>query len=92
MTIDKREMVNIPKIWVILLLPLIVGIIGGALSSSYGIGRYANQVEINTKRLDIVEKNKVDNDKFTLIENSLDRIESKIDQHLLQSTKPVLTR
>jgi hypothetical protein len=92
MTIDKRDKVTIPKWAIIVILPLIFGLIGGGLSSMFALGRSANQIEVNTKRLDVVEESKVDNTEFKIIENSLIRIENKLDQHLLVPTKSIPIR
>jgi hypothetical protein len=82
MTIDKREVITIPKWLVIVLIPIIMGSIGGFAVGRFDAGRNSKQIEVNTKRLDVVERNKVDMETFKVIEGSLQRIEDKLDKHI----------
>jgi Sec-independent protein translocase protein TatA len=88
MTIDKRDQITLPKWLVIIVIPIIVGGFSGLASSMYSLGGAVKQIEINTKRLDIVEGEIVTQAEITKIDNSLGRIENKLDLHLLQPTIP----
>lgn len=86
MTIDKREMITIPKWLVIVLVPLILGGIGGFASSMYTMGGYTKQVEINQKAIEKIETIKADKEVTNTILNniysSLHTIEKKLDDHV----------
>jgi len=82
MTIDKREVITIPKWLMVIIIPLVMGGLGGYAMNRYNSGKQEKQIEINTKRLDLVETNKVDINEFRMIEESLGRIERKLDGHI----------
>lgn len=78
MTIDKKEVIKIPVWLAVLLIPAIMGSAGWFIVS----GKYRNQVEINTGRLDKVEANKVNQTEFLIIQTQLNRIEDNNKQQL----------
>jgi hypothetical protein len=82
MTLNKADVITIPKWLVIVIIPLVLGGIGGYATSRFDKGRQEKQIEVNTKRLDVVESNKVDREQFIMIENTLTRIENKLDSHI----------
>jgi hypothetical protein len=91
MTIDKREVITIPKWLVILFVPLIFGGVGGFATGSFGRGQVVKQVEVNTKRLDSVEKDKIGQGEMSMLKTQLDRIETrqarieeKLDKHIIK--------
>jgi hypothetical protein len=81
MTINKSDVVTLPKWLIIIIIPIMLGSIGYA-ASRFAAGKQDKQIEVNTKRLDVVESNKIDRVQFEMIENSLIRIESKLDGHI----------
>jgi hypothetical protein len=86
MTLDRKDIITIPKWLVIILVPFILGAMGGLITGSYNVGVKSNQIEINTKRLDVVEKEKADKDTYNKllddIHGSLNRIETKLEAHI----------
>jgi hypothetical protein len=82
MTIRKTDVITLPKWLVILILPLLIGGMGGYASSSFSRGAQAKQIEVNTKRLEVVETDKADMALYKTIEKSLTRIEGKLDAHI----------
>jgi hypothetical protein len=82
MTVNRKDVITIPKWLVIVLIPIVMGSVGGFAASRFNYGKNEKQIEVNTKRLDVVEQNKVDNARFVIIENSLNRIEDKLDRHI----------
>lgn len=89
MTINKKDTITIPKWLLMLLIPVLVGGVSGLITSSFTLGKNSKQIEINTKRLDMVESDKVNLKQFSMIEKSLERIENKLDLHLMQPTSPI---
>jgi hypothetical protein len=101
MTIDKKHVVTIPVWLLVLILPILISGIVGYAASRYNSGATERQVDINTGRLDNVEKDKVDNGEFDMlkdqlnrietktdrIETKVDRVETKVDEHLRSSSK-----
>ena len=99
MVIDKREQITLPKWLVILVVPLLVGAIGGAITGSYNSGARDKQVEINTGIINThsEEIKTIKDEMFTKedgseIKSTLRDINNKLDQHLLQPTKPVIAK
>ena len=97
MTIDRKETISIPKWLLLLAIPTIMGVFGSLLSSAVAKGSLGKQVEVNTLRLDKVEKNKVNTIEFEMVKEllveikgenkqQLTRIESKLDDHIKQGT------
>jgi len=89
MTLDRRETINIPKWLVIVAIPILLGGVGGYATSRYSAGKQEKQIEVNTKRLDVVESNKVNYKEFELVLEGIDRIEQnqtrlegKLDDHI----------
>ena len=93
MTVDRKETISIPKWLLLLAIPTIMGVFGGLLSSAVAKGTYQNQVNVNTKRLDNVEKDKVNVIEFEIVKDilietktdnkqQLNRIENKLDTHI----------
>jgi len=82
MTLDKNDIITLPKWLVILVLPMIVSAI-----ISFGLFRAnaaqqeekVNNVVITTNEL---KQNKVDRNEFIMIQNQLNRIEGKVDTHM----------
>lgn len=97
MTIDKKEVITIPKWLLLLVIPAITGIFGSLLYSAVTKGSYQRQVDVNTLRLDKVEANKVNVIEFKIItdmlteiktedKQQLTRIENKLDDHIAKGT------
>lgn len=81
MTLDKNDVITLPKWLVILVLPMIVSAI-----ISFGLFR-ANAAKTEEKVSNVVnvtnelKQTKVDRNEFIIIQNQLNRIESKVDAH-----------
>jgi hypothetical protein len=89
MTIDKRQMVHIPQ-WILsfalpIMISAVIGLASGMFAAGRATGSVTTQVVVNTKRLDEVEKSKVTPAEILHINNSLERIETK-----LSPTRPVI--
>lgn len=97
MTIDRRDTINIPKWLFILIIPLILGGVGGIVTSSYTLGGKIKelevvsnsvkdaQIEIQLLKINGIEdlrKTKADKEMINRIEGSLLRIETKLDNHI----------
>ena len=85
MTINRNEVITIPKWILVILIPILATAI-----TSYGVfkGQTAKQDEklMNQEReITHIEATKVSRDEFLMLQNQLNRIESKLDQHV---TKP----
>ena len=82
MTVDRNEVITIPKWILVVLLPLTVTAV-----TSFGIFRSqsAKQDEklLNQeKKITYIETSKVNREEFIMLKEQLNRIESKIDKHL----------
>lgn len=71
MTINKSETVNIPKIWVIVVLPLLVGGVSGLVTSSFKMGQKSQQIETVVKSIDDLKKDKVSSEAFILLKEDI---------------------
>jgi len=78
MTIDKRETINIPKFWFVLILPLLIGGIGGYATSRASNARQEEKV-LNLEKT--VEK-KANQAEFEMVCIQLNRIEEKLDKRM----------
>lgn len=82
MTVDKKEVITIPKWLVIWISPAIVSII-------IGYGAYKT-FSANIETIQIMQKDqikqlqdsKIDRNEFNIILQQLDKIEKKLDQHI----------
>jgi len=89
MTINKKDTVNLPKWLVILLFPLIIGGLGGLATSMYSAGRTSKQIEINTILIKDVQTEKANKEDLIKVENTLIRIETKLDNHITNTRNGV---
>ena len=82
MTIDKKEVITLPKWLIVLVLPMLVsGLVAyGAISSWKG--SYENKVETNELQIQRLDERKVDRNEFNQLLNTLNRIENKLDNHI----------
>jgi hypothetical protein len=78
MTIDKKEVITIPKWLVIVMVPLTLGLIGGYSSSKFMAGKR----DADITHLQQQVQNKVDRNEIQMIQEALTRIESKLDKHI----------
>ena len=85
MTIDKREVITIPKWIILIVLPIVIGGIGGYATSRFNAGKMESQFNYTQKRVDIMEQTKVDRNEFNQIEKLLIRIDTKLDDHIKDS-------
>ena len=81
MTINRNDVITIPKWLVIILLPMLIAGI-----TSYGFYRANNakmEEKINSQEKVVIklDNNKVSTAEFKMMQNQLDRIENKLDQH-----------
>ena len=86
MTIDKKDIITLPKWLVILVFPMIIsGIMTLSLVSLYagGLKEKVEKTEIDVRDLD---QSKVDRNEATQMLNSLNRIETKLDSYILKNT------
>ena len=78
MTIDKREVITIPKWIILIVLPIVIGGIGGYATSRFNAGKSETRINYLEKTID----NKVDRNEFQQIEKLLIRIDGKLDDHI----------
>lgn len=78
MTISKSEVITIPKWLVIVLFPILIGGIAGFAASKASAAKTETRVEVLQKD---VEK-KANQTEFMIIQNQLNRMESKLDKHI----------
>jgi hypothetical protein len=78
MTIDKTSVIRIPTWIITLATPIVVSITVAIISYNVSFAKTAKQVEVNTKVLDA----KVSTAEFELIQQQLNRIENKLDNHI----------
>ena len=84
MTIDKKEVITLPKWLVILVLPMLVsGLVAYGAMSSWK-GSYENKVETNEIQIQKLDEKKVDRNEYNQLLNTLNRIENKLDNHISQ--------
>ena len=82
MTLDKNDIITLPKWLVIVVLPMIVSAI-----ISFGLFR-ANAAKQEEKVSNVInvtnelKQTKVDRNEFIMIQNQLNRIESKVDRYI----------
>jgi len=82
MTVDKKEVITLPKWLVILVLPMLVsGLVAYGAMSSWK-GTYENKVETNEVQIQRLEEKKVNRDEYNQLINTLNRIENKLDNHI----------
>ena len=87
MTIDKREMIQIPRFWVIIAAPLLVALLTSLLTVTTAKAKMETRLtyqEQETKRL---FETKTDRTENALILRSLERIEKKLDDHIANGKK-----
>ena len=84
MTVDKKEVITLPKWLVILVLPMLVsGLVAYGAMSSWK-GSYENKVETNEIQIQKLDEKKVDRNEYNQLLNTLNRIENKLDNHISQ--------
>lgn len=82
MTLDKNDIITLPKWLVIVVLPMVVSAI-----ISFGLFR-ANAAQQEEKVNNVInvtnelKQNKVERNEFIMIQNQLNRIEEKVDAHM----------
>lgn len=82
MTINKSEVITLPKWLVILVLPMIISLV-----TAYGLFR-ANSARVDEKLISTkqellrIDNSKASKDEFNLVKEQLNRIEKKIDDHM----------
>ena len=84
MTVNRNDVITIPKWLVIWLLPMLIAGI-----TSYGFYRANNakleeKIASQEKTVIKIENNKVSTGEFKMMQGQLDRIETKLDQHITE--------
>ena len=84
MTIDKKDVITLPKWLVILVLPMLVsGLVAfGAISTWKG--SYETKASRNEAEIQKLYDQKTDRNEMNLLINTLNRIENKLDAHISQ--------
>ena len=85
MTIEKDKYVKIPVWLVAVVLPLLIASITTYATNRASNAKLDKQVEINTQKWDELPAyldKKVDRTEFIIIQNQLNRIEEKLDNHI----------
>lgn len=82
MTIDKKEVITIPRWWVILFAPMLVaGIVAYGTMNAWK-GSYEETARRNNEEIQKLYEQKCDRNEMNLLLNTLDRIENKLDTHI----------
>jgi len=87
MTVNRNEVVTIPKWLVIVLLPMLIA---GITSFGFFKANNAKQEEKmmqTEKTLLRIDDTKVDAKEFKMLQDQLNRIENKLDQHISNNPK-----
>lgn len=82
MTIDKKEVITLPKWLVILVLPGLVSALVAYGAWSSWKGSTDTESQRNKQDIQKLYDQKADRSENTLIMNSLERIEKKLDDHI----------
>lgn len=82
MTIDKKEIITLPKWLVIVLLPSIISAIVTLSMVSLYAGGITEKVKKSESEIELLNKNKFDRNEANLMLNSLNRIENKLDSYI----------
>lgn len=82
MTIDKKEVITLPKWLVILVLPMLVSAIVAFGAISAWKGSYETKAERNEHEIQKLYDQKTDRTEMNILLNTLNRIENKLDSHI----------
>lgn len=82
MTINKEDVITLPKWLVIVVLPMTVSAIISFGVFKAGAAKQEEKVSNIENVTDKLEREKVDRNEFTLIQSQLNRIEEKVDAHM----------
>lgn len=82
MTIDKREVITIPKWLVIVVLPMIISGLVAFGSISTWKGSIETKTSRNEKEIETLFTKKVEYSEYNRLFMTLERIEKKIDEHI----------
>ena len=85
MTIDKKEVITLPKWLVILVLPMLISAIVAFGSISAWKGSYETKAMRNEQEIQKLDEKKVDRNEFNQLINTLNRIENKFDSHVSEN-------
>lgn len=81
MTVDKKDVITIPKWLVIWLLPMLVsGVVAFGVVSEIK-AQLQIKAERNEKEIERLQDQKVDRNEFNQLINTLNRLEKKFDMH-----------
>lgn len=82
MTVDKKEVITIPKWLVIWVIPMIISLIVAYGTISTWKGSYETKAIRNEQEIIRLQDQKVDRNEIANLREQLNRIESKLDQHI----------
>lgn len=83
MTVNKNEIITLPKWLVILVLPMLVSAIMTISIISNEKGTYNEKVNKHTIEIEALKMDKIDRNELNFIIPALSRIEGKLDTHIL---------
>ncbi|MBV5313778.1 MAG: hypothetical protein JZU47_10810 [Prolixibacteraceae bacterium] len=84
MTVDKKDIITIPKWLVIWVAPMLVSAIVAFGTISAWKGKYETKAARNEQEIQRLDERKVDRKEMDLLLNTLNRIENKLDSHVSQ--------
>jgi len=82
MTIDKKEVITLPKWLVILVLPMIVSLVVSFGLMSETKATLETKAHRNEAEIQKLYDQKTDRNEMNLLINTLNRIENKLDSHI----------
>lgn len=85
MTLDKKEVITLPKWLVIIVAPMIVA--GIVTYGSVNFWKGSAETKINRAEAEIqkLDEKKLDRDEFEQLMKTINRVEDKLDKHIEQS-------
>jgi uncharacterized membrane protein (DUF106 family) len=82
MTVDKKEIITIPKYLVIIVVPIIVSVLSSLITDATTKATLETKITKQDQEIQQLFETKTDRTEQTLIMKSLDRIEAKLDGHI----------
>lgn len=84
MTVDKKDVITIPKWLVIWVAPMVVSAVVAFGTISAWKGKYETKAIRNEQEIQRLDEKKVDRNELNQLINTLNRIENKLDSHISQ--------
>jgi uncharacterized protein YpmS len=86
MTLDKKEVITIPKWLVVILSPVIVALVVSFGSMNLWKGASDTKLDRAEQEIEKLDNEKVDRTEFNQLMNAMNRVEDKLDEHMDKGT------